>query len=306
MINIKCLPQLVISSLLSVFSLAAQAIQVTHTFEGTFSDVGASPADSPVAIGDPFVATLSYDTDEAPYAVLPSGHPLYDNVDFEVVSGSTVFPSSIGIVVYDTPTFDGLGSEGFGSGAYFGVSGDNTLFDSSSLPVSLPLADLTHATVSIGYLYVDGFPSQATGDILSITTVVEITAECMGVPATIIGTEGHDYIQGTAGDDVILGLGGNDTIDAGDGEDIVCAGAGNDSVSGGADADNLLGGRGNDTLIGNGGADEINGGRGNDTLKGKGGDDTLNGNAGNDTCIGNGGADSSNNCESTETIEVVN
>ena len=39
------------------------------------------------------------------------------------------------------------------------------------------------------------------------------TPTCRGLPATIVGTPGDDFIDRHPGDDVIVGLGGNDVID---------------------------------------------------------------------------------------------
>jgi uncharacterized protein len=93
---------------------------------------------------------------------------------------------------------------------------------------------------------------------------IEDEPECLGHPATIVGTDGNDRIEGTPGDDVIVAGGGDDRIDAGSGDDVVCAGDGNDRVDGGDGDDQLLGGRGDDRLDGGDGRDELDGGPGDD------------------------------------------
>jgi Ca2+-binding RTX toxin-like protein len=64
---------------------------------------------------------------------------------------------------------------------------------------------------------------------------------CGGLEATIVGTEGDDYIVGTSGDDVIAGLDGTDTIMGRAGNDVICGDGGL--------ANSLYGERGDDTLI---------------------------------------------------------
>lgn len=91
---------------------------------------------------------------------------------------------------------------------------------------------------------------------------------CLGLPATIVGTEGPDVLIGTAGNDVIVALGGNDLIFAGGGNDIICAGDGDDIVFGGPGNDILLGEDGNDILIGGADFDICVGGPGTDTAFG--------------------------------------
>src|SRR4051812_29306427 len=54
------------------------------------------------------------------------------------------------------------------------------------------------------YALVSGLPAHAAAG-----------KECVGRPATIVGTAGDDTIIGTPGPDVIAALGGNDTIDGG-------------------------------------------------------------------------------------------
>jgi Ca2+-binding RTX toxin-like protein len=69
------------------------------------------------------------------------------------------------------------------------------------------------------------------------------------------GTEGNDYLGGTAVAEKMYGLGGNDTLYGSGGGDLLDGGAGDDS---------LQGGDGNDSLEGGAGADQLRGGAGND------------------------------------------
>jgi SpoIID/LytB domain protein len=125
-------------------------------------------------------------------------------------------------------------------------------------------------------------------------------ATCVGVSATIrgtdqadtlVGTPGPDVILGGDGDDVIYGLGGDDLICAGPGTDTVYGGDGNDRILGGRGDDTLQGGEGNDLLVDGVGNDRLDGGPGDDTLVGGPGDDTLVGGPGDDTLVGGPGDD---------------
>jgi hypothetical protein len=71
---------------------------------------------------------------------------------------------------------------------------------------------------------------------------------CLGKPATRVGTEGADVINGGPGADVVVALGGNDRIDGKGGKDVLCAGAGNDRLTGGPARDEFDGGEGNDVI----------------------------------------------------------
>jgi parallel beta-helix repeat protein len=164
---------------------------------------------------------------------------------------------------------------------------------------------------------------------------------CLGLEATIVGTEGDDVIFGTGGDDVIVGLGGNDriyglggndvicggdgddVIYGGDGDDVIFGQAGNDTLGGGRGRDKIIGGpgndfivggRGNDRLFGSLGPDEIRGGRGNDRLFGGPGDDQLfggehddrlNGGTGVDHLDGGPGTDRGRNGETYSSVEII-
>jgi len=120
---------------------------------------------------------------------------------------------------------------------------------------------------------------------------VRSAATCSNRPATIIGTQGNDHLEGTPGNDVIVAFEGDDAIDGGGGDDLICAGDGNDAVAGGSGDDFLDGESGNDTLKGNSGKDLLSGESGNDALKGGSGKDTLLGGAGRDVLLGGRGRD---------------
>ncbi len=117
------------------------------------------------------------------------------------------------------------------------------------------------------------------------------TPLCNGVPATIIGTDRNDVINGTNGDDVIVTFGGRDNVAGKAGDDIICLGDGDDRANGGQGDDIILGEGGDDNLSGSTGNDSIDGGDDRDTIKGESGDDTLIGGDGGDRIEGAGGDD---------------
>jgi Ca2+-binding RTX toxin-like protein len=100
-----------------------------------------------------------------------------------------------------------------------------------------------------------------------------------------------DYVEGSAGEDVIFGTALADTIDGGEGNDTIRAGAGGDTVRGAAGNDRLYGEEGDDLLQGGPGDDLLDGGPGDDRLEGGDGDDTLRGAAGDDLLDGGDGND---------------
>jgi Ca2+-binding RTX toxin-like protein len=102
-------------------------------------------------------------------------------------------------------------------------------------------------------------------------------ARCKGKAATIVGTDGHDFIRGTDGRDVIV---------AGNGHDGVYAGLGNDLICGGGRADTLKGGPGKDVIVGGLGWDAISGGARGDLVLAGGGSDTMWGGPGDDRLLG--------------------
>ncbi len=108
---------------------------------------------------------------------------------------------------------------------------------------------------------------------------------CLGLTATIVGTEGDDILNGTSGNDIIAGLGGNDVIKGRDGNDLICGGPGDDELTGAR------------------GDDQFDGGSGNDLITGGSGNDALDGGPGSDNCRGSSGDDSATNCEQLNSIE---
>lgn len=123
---------------------------------------------------------------------------------------------------------------------------------------------------------------------------------CNGLPATIIGDDTNNTLDGTDGPDVIFAGGGNDLVNGRGGDDVICGGDGNDSLIGGdgndwlageAGDDGLGGGAGDDVLLGGDGQDTVAGGDGNDEADGGNDDDAVRGDAGQDIVRGGAGSD---------------
>ena len=153
--------------------------------------------------------------------------------------------------------------------------------------------------------------SASSGFVFIPSVTSEPLPQCNGTDATIVGTDGPDFIQGTsgpdvivglAGDDVILALGGNDIICAGPGEDVVKGGPGRDKIFGQGGDDTLLGGGGRDRIFGQGGDDVLRGGEGNDLVSGGSGADVIAGGPGNDQLKGGDGGDSASGGGGDDTI----
>lgn len=135
----------------------------------------------------------------------------------------------------------------------------------------------------------------------------------INVPATILGGDGDDILQGAGGmnnldggngkdilyggsnndiltggdgDDQIHGDSGNDTINGDDGDDIIYGGANEDTIDTGEGLNFAYGDEDNDTIVGGSLRDVIYGGTGNDSIDGKGGRNVLMGETGLDTITG--------------------
>ncbi|MEW5891332.1 MAG: calcium-binding protein, partial [Pseudomonadota bacterium] len=98
------------------------------------------------------------------------------------------------------------------------------------------------------------------------------------------GTDGDDFISGTAvtdridakgGNDTILAKAGDDSILGGEGNDDIDAGAGDDVVDAGPGHDIVDGREGNDTLTSSGGSDFVYGGPGDDAIFAADGDTVI-------------------------------
>lgn len=132
-----------------------------------------------------------------------------------------------------------------------------------------------HARGALGLLVVAAgaclltLPAAGTGQVTPPT--------CLGVAATLVGTEGPDKLNGGPGDDVIVGLGGDDEIDGLLGNDRICGGAGHDTIFGDDGNDEIAGEAGDDAILGLAGNDVIDGGPGDDGIDGGLGDDRLTG-----------------------------
>ncbi len=114
---------------------------------------------------------------------------------------------------------------------------------------------------------------------------------CNGIPATLVGTDGDDVLNGTDGPDVIVAGLGNDTVNGLGGNDLICGGFGDDRIDGGTGDDVLLGGPGADRMRGRDGADALFGGHGHDDLEGNAGNDEVRGFTGRDYVKGGLGDD---------------
>jgi hypothetical protein len=94
-------------------------------------------------------------------------------------------------------------------------------------------------------------------DLAELVVYGTATPTCLGKPATKVGTDAADTLNGGSGADVIVGLGGNNTIDGKGGADVVCGGDGNDRLTGGSAVDKFDGGDGNDTIFSKDGVKEV-------------------------------------------------
>jgi CSLREA domain-containing protein len=181
-----------------------------------------------------------------------------------------------------------------------------------------------------------GEPRSADGRLPRCDAGAFEVVECMGVPATITGSEEDDRIAGTSAPDVIQATGGNDRIRSRGGDDLVCGNRGEDRIDTGRGEDRIQGGADDDTVRAGPGADYVRGlqpggfawrpprnatipgltdvdtllgGRGKDRLLGDLDDDYLIGGPGSDAlvggeladiCVGGPGTDRMRKCEKRE------
>ena len=163
---------------------------------------------------------------------------------------------------------------------------------------------------------------------MSSTGVASAEELCRGREPTVVGTDDHDEIYGTSGDDVIAAGAGSDEIYGLSGDDVICGGPGSDQVFGDSGSDLLIGGAGgdqlnadgrlgednnamvfpeysgDDKLYGGAGDDQVRGQPGDDLISGGPGDDSLNASIGSDRVIGGDGTDRVTYFEERGPVEV--
>jgi Ca2+-binding RTX toxin-like protein len=186
----------------------------------------------------------------------------------------------------------------------------------------------SYETATSGVIASLSNPAINTGDAAGDTYILIEGLAGSAFDDTLIGTagwgaEGHNTLEGGAGNDTLIGLGGDDDYDGGAGDDTAVLPENRDAYTITYDAatqtftlksavnvthvtgvetlqfaDGTLsvaslfaGGDNNDSLTGTAGQDDLNGGGGNDTLLGLGGDDRLDGGTGDDVLSGGDGND---------------
>jgi VCBS repeat-containing protein len=261
---------------------------------------------------------LTVDTNDAAFQSLAAGVPQQIVVTFDVIDGNGgSVPQTATITI--TGVNDGAAIGGDDDGE---VTEDGTLNASGTLTVADPDAGenafRAQTDVATDYgtfsLAADGSwtylldnanaavqalnSGEALTDFVTVHTAggtaatVEITINGANEStATIVGTDGANFLNGTPSNDDIDARGGNDFAFAGGGSDRVLAGAGNDLVFGGDGDDEIHGGSGDDGLSGDAGNDQIFGDDGNDHIFAGDGDDLIDGGAGNDRISAGDGDD---------------
>lgn len=152
---------------------------------------------------------------------------------------------------------------------------------------TLVTSTLVGATLVMGAIQVGTSPAGA------------VDQECQGRPATIVGTNGDDWILVDHEDAVVVLLDGDDTVFLLGGDDnFVCGGDGDDWAVGSPGDDRIYGEDGDDSIFGMAGDDMLVGGDGDDELYGNDDSDTLFGGAGFDHIDGGqGGTGPGDYCE---------
>lgn len=185
------------------------------------------------------------------------------------------------------------------NGTIEGRAGDPCLQFSTGPHLHLDLPQL--GMVLDGVRFDESFPND--GDFVTSTNelIGPETAFCDGLPATIIGTSGHDRLVGTPGPDVIAGLQGRDEIIGLGGDDVICGGRGDDLIYGGEGFDVIFGAEGNDFIFGADGSSaalrvdtaggRYFGGAGSDRIFGTTRWDRMQGGVGGDSLFGYEGRD---------------
>jgi Ca2+-binding RTX toxin-like protein len=243
-----------------------------------------------------------------------SGPPGFSDTSTVVPTTATVLSGSVTVVDAADPAKGVRVTAGPGGAVLSPVCGSSTAVelepgDSATITChSIEIQDVSGGpvTVTVSGGAVVTFPDGTSGTVDStpsggvvVTGVsgdgVTLTVGGVTTPVAeggslnlIVGSDGNNTLNGTAGDDMIVGKGGNDTINGKGGNDTIDAGAGNNTIDGGAGNDKIDAGNGNNTV--NGGADD-------DQITTGAGNDKIDGGSGVDTCQPGSGNNKVKNCE---------
>jgi Ca2+-binding RTX toxin-like protein len=184
-----------------------------------------------------------------------------DRYTFTVSPGTANADTVVGFVSgMDSIVLDASAHLNIGPSGSFS-SGDNRFASGPGLNSSQSLSTRVIYNTTTGQLWYDPDGSQAGGPQLIATlqgapalSATDIVVD-NGSSGGITGTEGPDFLQGTALDDTIDGLGGDDTLEGLDGNDLLLGGEGSDVLDGGPGVDTMDGGAGNDTYHSSGEGD---------------------------------------------------
>lgn len=199
---------------------------------------------------------------------------------------------------------------GLGGDQIEGGSGDNTLYESADVNLTLGAATMTglgsDTIGNIQFAILIGGNSPNAINASGFTG--QVTLNGAGGNDTLTGSDQNDQLTGDLGNDQINGGGGDDTlIESGNVNFTLGAatltGLGSDTI-GGIEFAILTGGAANNTIDATNFAGDVTlfGGGGNDLLKGGAGNDSISGEAGNDTLTGAGGANDLNGGDGTDQV----
>ncbi len=191
------------------------------------------------------------------------------------------------------------------SGQQYGLSTDGELVTPTGITVDLDgkalVADSAAFGGAGGLFRVDtvtgarstvaGNPALPGAPFEDPSGVVVVPPTCLGLYATISGTDAADVLTGTPGPDVIAARGGDDIVNGEGGADLICGEDGRDRLIGEDGRDRVLGGGSGDVILGKKGRDVVKGERGNDKIDGGKGNDRLVGQQRRDNLVGGKGRD---------------
>ncbi|SMB25561.1 RTX family calcium-binding cytotoxins and bacteriocins (fragment) [Sterolibacterium denitrificans] len=156
-----------------------------------------------------------------------------------------------------------------------GVLPDEVTMARSDADLILRVAGTTDR-ITVRYFFSSDNPASAYNPVQQVRFDDGTSWDIDAIKARLFaGTDGHDTLRGTVGNDLIYGGLGNDTLDGAAGNDILQGGLGNDTLSDSSGTALFDGGAGNDTLTGGAAAEVFIGGAGNDTLTTGAGNDVI-------------------------------